>query len=145
MNTAWKIALVLGIIVVILLILYAAPPTRGFMEETLGPPLSGISGGVVETVTSSFIWRDWLVPFPNQMLILGAILWIPLFYIWLRTRTKVRQIVQIGAAKDSGFSMPVSQTTISQTPPGATVRPETVAKEPEPKPATPTVKEEAAE
>lgn len=150
MRRLYRILLGLFLILFVLLCIYAfVEPVRGWMQVTLGPPASDIFGGIATMVTTSWIWRDYLMPFPNQFLIFGGIFWITMAWLWHKNFNWIRTKAVHSAAKDSGMyptmTEPVgsSSVRVQEPTPISTTKTETP---PTPKP-TPVVetKTEGAE
>jgi len=127
MRRLAKIGLIILVAVVVLLCLYAAPPTRGAVESVLGPPIKHYGGGIISAVTSHPIWTEWILPFPNQLVLGFFALGIPFMWLWGKTKTRIRRSIFRGAVKEAGIG-PTMTEPISST---------TTVKEPTPTAATP--------
>lgn len=142
MRRIYLILLILWITATAMLVLYGfVPPARAWMDETLGPRITNVSSGVVTTITASPIWINYIVPFPNQMIWGALLLGLPIFWLFLKVRTRVRRTVFRGAAKDSGMYPTVTEpisSPVAPAQPAPTVKTETKS---EPAPAPETKKE----
>lgn len=153
MRRLYKILAVLFVIFLALLILYAAPPTRPWMEHTLGPPLNMAFSTVWTSITASAPYQ-FIIANPLWILILGLILGIvPVSFPILHGAFNfVRGKAVISAAKETGM---YPQQTRPKTTPISTPAPQPTKTEstptPQPQPAetktepAPTPEPEAAE
>ena len=122
MKRLYKILFVLSLIGFILLIAYAfVEPVRAWMQTTIGPPVSGALGGFATIITSSYIWKTHIVPFPNQLIIGAVVIGMPLMWLATRAYTRtVRPMFVRGAMRDSGMypmdTKPVTKTPTVQQP-----------------------------
>ena len=140
MKRRYKVLLTIAIIGFTILCLYAfVEPVRAWMQDTLGPPTQQYTSGFVTAVRTNPIWVNYISPFPNQAIIFGAIIYIPLFVLWLRSRTRLRQWVHKGSREDAGFATPVMTEPVSQVVTAAPVAKSTPAPTPTTAP-TPTPK-----
>jgi len=121
MRRFYKILLILFVSVFVLLILYAAPWTRPWMESNIGPPLESTFGTVTTAITTSFIWQHYVIPFPNQLLIGAVILGFPIAWLVHKSFNFVRAKAISSASRETGlggrevFKEPISSP--SYTPP----------------------------
>jgi len=103
MRRLYKILLILFGGLLVLLALYAAPPTRGTIENILGPPIKHYGGGTITAITNHPIWTDWIVPFPNQLVIGALFLGLPIAWLWHKSFNRVRGVFVRSAAKETSM------------------------------------------
>lgn len=150
MKRIYQIALVLFLIFFVVLCVYAfVKPVQAWMDATFGPPLQGAFGATATYIAESWIWQNYIVPFPNQLVIGCVFLGFPLMWLMLRVwQRKIRPHFIKGAMKDSGqypiMTEPISAPSYPTTAAPVTTTPTVVMPPPpkkEPIPETP--KEEA--
>jgi len=120
MRRLYKIFLGGFLVFLTILILYAAPPTRAFTESTLGPPITAVFGGAIDIVVNSWIWQNYVLPFPNQ-LVLGALcIGFPIAWLWHKSFNRFRGYFHMSAHKETGDyplqTKPISQQTTTPQP-----------------------------
>lgn len=149
MRRLYQVLLYIGIAILVFVFMLAFwDDFRAWARATLGPPLGDTGGTIVAAITGNPIWQNYIMPFPNQALIFGAVIYIPLFILFLKSRTKVRRLVFKSAAKDSGMfptmTEPVSsRTTYPEPTPTSTAKKEEPKPQPQPTPESEAPKEEA--
>jgi len=146
MRRLWKILLILWIALFVTLIAYAfVPQVKAFMDSTIGPPVQDAFGGMITAITGSMIWKQYIVPFPNQLIIGALILGFPIAFLVHKSFNRVRGVFVRSADRETGRTImtePVS--TPAYAPP---VTHEETKKEPAPAQTPPPQekpKEEAA-
>ncbi len=115
MRRLIQILLVLFLIGFVLLCMYAfVEPARAWMKSTIGPPASGIFSTFTNSITQSPIWKNYIVPFPNQLILGALFIGLPIAWLWHRSFNRVRNVFVRSAAKDSGmYPTMVEPTPIS--------------------------------
>lgn len=73
MRRVYQILLILFVAGMVLLCLYAAPPTRPWMETTLGPPVSAMFGSVWTFIIASAPYQ-FLLANPYLILVVGIVI-----------------------------------------------------------------------
>lgn len=127
---------ILAILIIIglgCLVVYAfVPGVKANVDKTLGPPLGKWFGGIVRSITTSPFWLNWIVPWPNQ-LIIGLVVGVfPVAWLIHRGFNKARGYFVKSAYSESPVQ-PIMTVPSQVTPPTATTRTTT----PTPAPATP--------
>lgn len=143
MRRLYRLLLGLFLILFVLLVLYAfVDPVRGWMQVTLGPPASDIFSGFVKMIAESWLWQNYVIPFPNQLILGAIILGFPIAWLWHKNFNWVRSKAVHSAAKDSGMyptmTEPIgtSSVRVQEPTPISTAKTETApTPEPAPKPA----------
>ena len=104
MRRVYQFLLILSVVGLVLLVLYAAPPTRPWMEANLGPPLTYAFGSTWTMITASTPYQ-FLLANPHLILVLGIIIGVcPLsFPIIHRSFNTVRQKFTSSSIKESGL------------------------------------------
>lgn len=136
MRRLYTILLALFFVFFVTLVLYAfVEPVRAWMKATIAPPLTGAFGGLANAITSSPIWQNWIVPFPNQLLIGAIALGFPIAWLWHKSFNRVRTRFVRSAARDSGMyptmTEPVSTPASAPQPTPTTTSPSVAAIEAE--------------
>jgi len=142
-RTYQKVLLSLFIVFFILLVAYAfVQPVRAWMQINLGPPITDTFSGLATTITTSSIWINHIIPFPNQAIIFGALIYIPLAILVHRNFNWVRTKAVRSAARESGSLVMTEPISAPSTPHVTVTQPK---EEPEPAPAETPPPEPAAE
>jgi len=117
MRRIAKILLVLFLVFFVALMLYAwVKPARAWMDITIGPFAIGIFGGIATAITSNPIWKNWVVPFPNQLILGALILGFPIAFLWHKSFNRVRRVFVKSAAKDSGMYPTMTEPVSTPAP-----------------------------
>lgn len=115
MRRLYKFLLALWICIFVVAILYAfVPPAKAFMDSTIGPPIRAAFGGMINAITGSMIWKQYIVPFPNQLIIGAIILGFPIAFLIHKSFNKVRGVFVRSADRETGRTImtePVSTPT----------------------------------
>jgi hypothetical protein len=104
MRRVYQILLIISVALLVLLVLYAAPPTRPWMEANLGPPLTAAFGGAWSTVKASAPYQ-FLLANPHLILVVGIAIGVcPLsFPIIHRSFNSVRGKFTRSSIQESGL------------------------------------------
>lgn len=121
MRRLYRILLVIFVIGFVLLCLYAfVDPIRDWMKVTIGPIASDIFGGIALTITESWIWQQYIIPFPNQLIIGAVVLGFPIAWLVHKNFNWVRSKAVRSAGKESGIyptmTEPISTPTYQTQP-----------------------------
>lgn len=141
-----RLIAILLIVAVGFLVVYAfIPGVKGTLDSTVGVALGSWFGGVVHSITSSGFWQNWIVPWPNQ-LVIGLVIGIfPVAWFIHRGFNKARGFFVKSAIKESAIAPTVMTVPSQVTPPTATTRETAPAPQPTPPPQPPLTPEPKAE
>lgn len=150
MRRLYQIGLIIALVLLALLVLYAHPTTRPWMEAKLGPPLTYAFGSAYAVIINSPP-ALFLIANPIWLFIIGVILGVfpisfPLIhrsFNWGRAKF-VRSSVNESALYPRQQAPTYTVTQAAQQPEKITTQPVTpVAPTPEPEPEPEPVKQEA--
>ena len=114
MRKLYALLLILAVIAFAFLIAYAfIPQAKAWMDITIAPPIHGIFGGLIAAITGSYIWRTYIIPWPNQLIIGCVLLGFPIAWLWHKTFNRIRTVFVRSAAQETGqtiYTEPISQS-----------------------------------